>query len=77
MLDRVVSLRCAQLFQLSVYAIASVRCVQLASYLERSPLMWMMLLHLHVNLNDADDADDDDDDDDNDVYDDDDDDVVM
>ena len=32
-------------------------CVQLASYLERSPLMWMMLLHLHVNLN-ADDNDD-------------------
>ena len=30
--------------------------MQLASYLERSPLMWMMLLHLHVNLN----ADDDD-----------------
>ena len=32
-------------------------CVQLASYLERSPQMWMMLLHLHDNLN----ADDDDD----------------
>ena len=26
-------------------------CVQLASYLERSPLMWMMLLHLHINRN--------------------------
>ena len=24
-------------------------CVQLASYLERGPLKWMMLLHLHVN----------------------------
>ena len=24
-------------------------CVQLASYLERGPLMWMMSLHLHVN----------------------------
>ena len=24
-------------------------CVQLASYLERGPLMWMMPLHLHVN----------------------------
>ena len=23
--------------------------MQLASYLERGPLMWMMLLHLHVN----------------------------
>ena len=23
-------------------------CVQLASYLERAPLMWMMPLHLHV-----------------------------
>ena len=26
-------------------------CVQLASYLERVPLMWKMLLHLHVNQN--------------------------
>ena len=24
-------------------------CEQLASYLERGPLMWMMPLHLHVN----------------------------
>ena len=24
-------------------------CVQLTSYLERGPLMWMMPLHLHVN----------------------------
>ena len=32
-------------------------CAQLASYLEGSPLMCMMLLHLHVYLN----ADDDDD----------------
>ena len=24
-------------------------CVQLASYLERGPLMWMMPLHLHVD----------------------------
>ena len=24
-------------------------CVQLASYLERGPLMWIMPLHLHVN----------------------------
>ena len=24
-------------------------CVQLASYLEGGPLMWMMPLHLHVN----------------------------
>ena len=24
-------------------------CMQLASYLERGPLMWMMPLHLHVN----------------------------
>ena len=24
-------------------------CVQLARYLERGPLMWMMPLHLHVN----------------------------
>ena len=24
-------------------------CVQLASYLERGPLMWMTPLHLHVN----------------------------
>ena len=24
-------------------------CVQLASYLEGGPLMWMMQLHLHVN----------------------------
>ena len=31
--------------------------MQLASYLEGIPLMWMMLLNLHVNLN----ADDDDD----------------
>ena len=35
-------------------------CVKLASYLERSPLMWMILLHLHINLNDDDDDDDDD-----------------
>ena len=34
-------------------------CMQLASYLERSPLMWMMLLHLHVNLKAANDDDDD------------------
>ena len=33
--------------------------MQLASYLEKSPLLWMMLLHVHVNLNAA--ADDDDD----------------
>ena len=26
-------------------------CVQLASYLEGSPLMWNTLLHLHVYLN--------------------------
>ena len=26
-------------------------CVQLASYLERGPLMWMMPLHLHINQN--------------------------
>ena len=40
-------------------------CVQLASHLEGSPLMWMMLLHLHFNLNaDDDDGGDDDDDDD-------------
>ena len=32
-------------------------CVKLASYMERSPLMWMMLLHLHVNLNGDDDDD--------------------
>ena len=25
------------------------KCVQLASYLEGDPLMWMMPLHLHVN----------------------------
>ena len=31
-------------------------CMQLANYLEGSPLMWMMLLHLYINLN-ADDAD--------------------
>ena len=31
-------------------------CLQLASYLKGSPLVGMMLLHLHVNLN----ADDDD-----------------
>ena len=24
-------------------------CVQLANYLERGPLIWMMPLHLHVN----------------------------
>ena len=24
-------------------------CLQLASYLERGPLLWMMPLHLHVN----------------------------
>ena len=24
-------------------------CVQLASYLERDPLKWMMPLHLHIN----------------------------
>ena len=24
-------------------------CVQLASYLERGPLMWMVPLHLHIN----------------------------
>ena len=24
-------------------------CVQLASYLERGPMMWMMPLHQHVN----------------------------
>ena len=35
-------------------------CMQLASYLEWSPLIWMMLQHLHVNLNAAA-ADDDDD----------------
>ena len=33
-------------------------------YLERSPLMWVMLPHLHVNLNANDDDDDDDDDND-------------
>ena len=38
-------------------------CVQLASYLEGSPLMWMMPLHLHAD-DDYDDNDDDDDDDD-------------
>ena len=32
-------------------------CVQLASYLERSPLMWMKLLHLNLNLSDDDDDD--------------------
>ena len=52
------------------------QCVQLASYLERSPLMWMMFLHLHVSLN-ADDDDDDDDDDDVDDDDDDDDDDIF
>ena len=26
-------------------------CMQTASYMEWSPLMWMMLLYLHVNLN--------------------------
>ena len=38
---------------------------------EGSPLMWMMLLHLHVksNADDGDDNDDDDDDDDDDVVD--------
>ena len=44
-----------------------IQCEKLASYLEGSPLMWMMLLHLHVNLKAAaandDDAKDDDDDD--------------
>ena len=35
-------------------------CVQLASYLEGGPLMWMMPLHLHVNQkSDFDDYDDD------------------
>ena len=29
-------------------------CMQLASYLERSPLMWKTLLHLYVNLNEDD-----------------------
>ena len=48
--------------------------MQLASYLEGRPLMWMMLLHLHVNLNADDDDHHDDDDDDNDDDDDDDDD---
>ena len=38
-------------------------CMQIASYLERSKLMWLMLLHLHINLNVGDDKDDDDDDD--------------
>ena len=34
--------------------------MQLASYLERGPLMWMMPLHLHVNQkSDYDDDDDD------------------
>ena len=28
--------------------------MQLASYLERGPLIWMMPLHLHVNKNDYD-----------------------
>ena len=26
-------------------------CVQLGSYMEMSPLIWMTLLHLQVNLN--------------------------
>ena len=34
-------------------------CVQLASYLERGPLMWMMPLHLHVNQKSDYDYDDD------------------
>ena len=34
--------------------------MQLASYLERGPLMWMMPLHLHVNQKSDYDYDDDD-----------------
>ena len=50
--------------------------MQLANYLEGSPLLWMMLLHLHFNLtddyyeNDDEDEDDDDGDDDDKVRDD-------
>ena len=40
--------------------------MQLASYLEGSPLMWMKLLHLHAAAA-ADNDDDDDDDDDDDM----------
>ena len=37
-------------------------CVQLACYLDRAPLLWMMPLHLHVNKkSDYDDDDEDDD----------------
>ena len=35
-------------------------CVQLASYLERGPLMWIMPLHLHINQKSDYDYDDDD-----------------
>ena len=35
--------------------------VQQASYLEGGPLMWMLLLYLHVNKKSDDDDDDDDD----------------
>ena len=39
--------------------------MQLASYLEGSTLMWIMLVHLHVTLNADDDDDGDDSEDDN------------
>ena len=35
-------------------------CVQLTSYLEGSPLIWMVLLHMHSNLHANDDGDDND-----------------
>ena len=41
--------------------VSDLLCVQLASYLERGPLIWMIPLHLHVNQkSDYDDDDDDD-----------------
>ena len=40
--------------------------MQLVSYLEEGPLIWIILLHLQVNKKPDNDDDDDDDDDDND-----------
>ena len=42
-------------------------CVQLTSYLEGGPLMWIMRLHVNQKSNDDDDDDDDDGDDDDDI----------
>ena len=51
-----ISMRLTLVIRICGDQVRDLPCVQQASYLEGSPLMWMMLLCLHINLN----ADDDD-----------------